>query len=274
MPGAMAAPGVSDMPLRIAISEQAVPGVNRNDASAAIAIWAEEMAKAVNLKLAAQVYLRPSADVQSAIRAGALDFVCLTVPEYRRVAPFLDSTRVLSDGGNEMWLMVREDAGITKLSALAGKHLTILDSPQTLLVDAWLAVALAKEGAGPTAKVLGKVTRQTRATQVVLPAFFGQADACIASKRTLETMFELNPQLSKKLKLLVASPPMIGAFMACRKDYPAQYKLPLLEKLTKAGDSAAGKQVMTLFSSFKLTLTDGEILRPSISCLEAAEKLS
>ena len=96
--------------------------------------------------------------------------------------------------------MAGEGSGITKLGGLAGRHLIILDSPQTLLVDAWLGVALAKEGI--TGKSAVKVTRHTRAAQAVLPVFFGQADACVASKRTLETMFELNPQLAKKLKVV------------------------------------------------------------------------
>ncbi|MBL8213913.1 MAG: PhnD/SsuA/transferrin family substrate-binding protein [Bryobacterales bacterium] len=270
--GAAAAPGTLETPLRIAISEQAVPGVNRNDAAAALAVWADEMAKAVNLRLADKVWLRPSAEVLAALRTGNLDLLCLTVPEYRRVAAFLDTERVLTDGGQEMWVMAAQGSGITKLSGLAGRHLIILDSPQTQLVDAWLTGALFKEGLSGKEPV--RVTRQTRPAQAILPVFFGQADACVASKRTVETMYELNPQLGKKLRVVQASPKLVGAFMACRKDYPAHYKIPLLEKLTQARDSPAGKQVMTLFSSFNFVMTDGEVLRPSLAVVEGAEKLN
>ncbi len=267
---AAASPGALDTPLRVAISELVVPGVNRGDAAAALAVWAEEMAKAVNLKVADKIWLRPSVEVLAALRTGSLDLLCLTVAEYRRVAEYLDTERVLTDGGQEMWVMAAEGSGITKLSALAGRHLIILDGPQMNLVDAWLTDSLLKEGLSGKTPV--QVTRQTRPAQAILPVFFGRADACVATKRTVETMYELNPQLAKKLRVVQTSPKLVGAFMACRKDYPAQYKIPLLERLTQARDSPAAKQVMTLFSIFNFTMTDGEVLRPSMMVVEAAEK--
>ena len=85
-----------------------------------------------------------------------------------------------------------------------------------------LSVALAKEGLGAAATVLGRFSRSTKATQAVLPVFFGQADACIASRRTMETMTELNPQLAKKLRVLLEAPKMVNVFLGCRKTYPAR----------------------------------------------------
>lgn len=261
-------------PVRIAVSEAALHGVNRNDAAAAISVWAQEMARTVDLKLAAhQSWLQPSSEILANVRSGTLDVVLLTIPEYRRVKDYLDSSKVVAGGGAELWLMVRDGAGITKLADLQGRHLAIQDSTFSVLADAWLAVSFARAGLGPPPKVLGRISRSTRAAATVLPVFFGQADACIAPRRTVETMFELNPQLATKLKPLLTSPNMISAFLVCRKDYPAQWRAPMFEKFHRIKDSSAAKQVLTLFQAFRFSMVDGEALRPSLALLEAAERL-
>lgn len=281
MPGVCAGGGAGaegtinlrDTAMRVAISDQVLRGVNRNDASAAMSVWAEELSKATGLKLAKRALVESSDAVLAAMRAGELDVACLTIPEYRRMAPYLDIARVLTAGSAEMWLMVSEASGITKLSGLAGRSLLVHDSPYTLLADDWLAVSLAKEGLGRPGKVLAKMTRLPRAAQCILPVFFGQADACLAQRRTFETMAEMNPQLGRKLKPLLTSEKMVGAFLACRKDNPPQLKWPLLDVLASAKDSVAAKHVMTLFHEAQFVAVDGEVLRPALRMMEAAERL-
>lgn len=263
-----------EMPLRLSISEEVLKGVNRNDAAAAIGVWADEMARAVSVKVApGQEWLRPTNDLVAAVRGGEVDAVCVTMAEYRKVAPFLDVTQVLTDTGSEMLLLVKEGSGIRSLSSLAGKHLILLDGPHTLLAEAWLAVSLAKEGLGTPASLLGRFSRTTKPTQAVLPVFFGQADACIASRKTVQTMAELNPQLSKKLTVLLQAPKMINVFLGCRKTYSARARSILFEKVLRSRESVAGKQVVTLFHALDFVLVDGEALKPSLVLLDAAERL-
>jgi hypothetical protein len=170
-----------DTPIRLGISDQVVRGVNRGDAAAAIAVWASEMAKAVGLKLAPEkTWLVPSDEILSAVRNGSLDLFCLTVLEYRRVRGLVDTSRILTDGGDELQILVREDSGIVNLGGLKGRSMIVLDSPYTMLADPWLALSFRKEGLESPPKVLGRITRNTRMAQLVLPVFFGQADACIA----------------------------------------------------------------------------------------------
>lgn len=267
--------GPENSPLRVSVSEDAIKGVNRNDAAAAIALWAEAVATAAQLTLASdQKWVRTRSEMVAALRAGEVDAVSVTVAEYRGVAPYLDVTRVLLDLGSEMCLVVAERAGVTSLSGLGGKHLLLVDGPHTLLADAWLTVLLAREGLGLPERVLGRIRRHTKATQAVLPVFFGQADACIVSRATMETMAELNPQVGKQLRVLARAPKLASAFLACRKQYPAAKRNNLLEKAVQTKDSAGGRQVMTLFRSLSFALADGEVLRPAIALLEEAERVT
>lgn len=261
-------------PIRIAISESAIHGVNRNDAAAAISVWAQEMGRTVDLKLAPQQsWLQPSSQILAGVRSGALDVVLLTVPEYRRAQEHLDARQVVAGGGAELWIAVREGSGIASMADLENRSLLVLDSTFTVLADAWLAVSLARAGLGSPSKVLARITRHPRPNQAILPVFFGQADACLATRRTFETMFELNPQLARKLKTLHASPRMISAFLVCRKGYPEHWRVPMLEKFNRVKDSESAKHVLTLFQAFRFTAIDGEALRPSLDLLDAADRL-
>lgn len=265
--------GAESQAVRLVISEEVLRGVNRNDAAAAISVWANEVSKAIDLRIAEQGVLRPSADVRAALEAGEVDLACVTVLEYRRMAAYLDAENVLATGGTETWLMVREDSGIHKLSQLQGKRITVHENPYSQVADAWLSVALAKEGFGKLERVFGLVTRNARAAQAVLPVFFGQADACVAQRRTVETMYELNPQLAKKLKLLVATPKLVASFLCCRRGNPPELKLPLLEKLASARKSTTARAALTLFNEMNFSVMGGDILEPSLAILEAAERL-
>ncbi|MBL8215010.1 MAG: PhnD/SsuA/transferrin family substrate-binding protein [Bryobacterales bacterium] len=265
--------GAEPSGVRLVISEEVLRGVNRNDAAAAIGVWADEVSKAIGIRIEGRRVLRGSAEVQAGLEAGTVEVVCVTLLEYRRMAAHLDVAKVLSTSGGEVWMMVRQDSGVTTLSELQGRRLVIHDNPYSQVADAWLTVAFAKEGLGKPEAVLGQVTRQTRAAQAVLPVFFGQADACMTERRTVETMSELNPQLAKRLKLLVATPRLLAAFLCCRKGNPPRWKEPLLAKLVSARESTSARQALALFSALNFSMMDGEILRPSLAILEAAERL-
>jgi phosphonate transport system substrate-binding protein len=263
--------------LRLGVSENVVVGVNLNDAKAALAIWSEELLKTIDIRMELapnQEWVMPSDQLLSTIRAGQVDLICLTVQEYRQVAPYIDTRRVITDnyGGDEFVLVVRQGSGIDNLAGLRGKSLILWDSPGTSLADPWLSVELWKEGPDSPRQVLGRITKNTKLAQVVLPVFFGQADACLVTRRGLDTMIELNPQLAQKLKVLVTSPQMEGTFFACRKDYPENLKKQILDGLVGLESSPPAKQISTMFQSPGFALRDADGLRPAITLLDAYER--
>ncbi|MFN7994977.1 MAG: PhnD/SsuA/transferrin family substrate-binding protein [Bryobacteraceae bacterium] len=233
------------------------------------------MAKAARLSLAIdQNWVMASEQLLAAIRGGTVDMFCITVQEYRQITPYVDTTRILGDihGGDELVLVVRQADGVSRLADLRHKSLVMLDSPNTSLADDWLAVSFWHEGLDSPDKILGKITKTTKLSQAVLPLFFGQADACLVPRRGLTTMFEMNPQLSQKLKILLTSPKAQGAFFAWRQDYPAQFKVGVFDRLTDLRSSPAATQVLTLFQASGFITADMAPIRPALSIIEAYEQ--
>ena len=267
-------PPIDNAPLRLGLSDKVVRGVNLNDARAALAVWAVEIGRAAGVTLASQNLVLPSEQLISEIRAGKLDLVGLTVQEYRQVISFVDTSRILSDefGGESLALVVREGGGITNLAGLRGRSLIYLDSPSSNLAEPWLAVSLWREGLESPAQLLGHITHNAKLAQVVLPVFFGQADACVVTHRGLAMMFELNPQLNTKLHVLTTSPKAPCAFFACRKGYDANSKKSLMDRLVEVRSSPAAKQVLTLFQSPGFAIHDAEYLIAANSILDAYER--
>jgi phosphonate transport system substrate-binding protein len=261
----------------MAVSEKVVYGANLGAARAAMAVWATELLKTADLKVALapdQDWVRPSDQLLAAIRGGTVDMFCVTVSEYRRVAPYVDTSRIITDdyGGEELLLVVREGSGIANLAGLRGRSLILQESPGTSLAESWLTVSLWHEGLESPQQLLGRMTRNTKLSQVVLPLFFGQADACVVTRRGLDTMVELNPQLSRQLKVMLTSPRMVSAFFAFRKDYPAHLKKPIFDRLLDLRSSLTAMQLLTLFQSPGFTARDADCLRPANAVLDAYER--
>jgi len=265
------------MPLRLAISEKVVCGVNLSDARAAMAVWIQELLNTIDLKMALlpdQDWVMPSDQLLVAIRGGTVDMFSVTVQEYRQVTPYVDTSRIITDdyGGEELLLVVREGSGIMNLAGLRGRSLIQLENPATSLAEPWLTVSFWRDGLESPEQVLGHMTRNTKLTQVVLPLFFGQADACVVTRRGLDTMVELNPQLLRKLRVLLASPKMQSAFFTWRKDYPAHLKKPIFDRMLALNSSPTAKQVLTLFQSPGFTVRDANCLDPANSMLDTYER--
>ena len=266
-----------DEPLHLAVSDKVVYGVNLNDASAAVEVWSEELLKHIDVKMTVasnQEWVMPSSQLLEAIRNGKVDLFCVTVQEYRRVAQYVDTSRIITNdyGGEEFLLVVREGSGIADLAGLRGRSLIIWDSPSTSLAEPWLTVELWKQGLESPKQLMGRMTRSTKLSQVILPLFFGQADACVATRRGLNTMVELNPQLSQKLKVLRTSPTMIGTLFACRKDYPVSFKNNIFDRLLQLRSSPPAKQIALLFQSPGFTVRNGDCLTPATTLLDAYER--
>jgi phosphonate transport system substrate-binding protein len=262
-------------PLRVAISETLVYGLNLSDARAAMAVWATELLNTINLKLAPdQDWVVSSDQLLAAIRGGTVDLFCITVQEYRQVVPYVDTSRIITDdfGGEELLLVIRDGSGIVNLAGLRGRSLIVQESPGTSLAEPWLTVLLWQDGLESPQQLLGRFTRSSKLSQVVLPVFFGQADACVVTRRGLNTMVELNPQLSTRLKVLCVSPQMQNAFFAWRKGYPEHLKKPYFEQLLRLRTSPKARQVLTLFQSPGFTARDADCLRPANTLLDAYER--
>jgi ABC-type phosphate/phosphonate transport system substrate-binding protein len=264
-------------PVRFLISESLVSDVNIADARAAMLIWLRRMEKDLNVvvELDPRVF-QSTEEILHRARRGQFDSVALNALEYRQIADVLDPGVVLApagEGGTEQYLLLaRRDRGFNELSKLRGSRLCALTAPRMCVAPAWLSATLDEAHLGPSEQFFGSVATDTKASRVILPVFFGQTDACLASKRTFDTMSELNPQVAKALAAIASSPPMVVTFYIFHKNFTAARRDRFIRALSGVRDSAAGRQLATLFQFEELAVRDASCLTGVLDVLKKAER--
>src|ERR1035441_6075912 len=231
-PALLAAPDAG-APLRFAISETVVGDVNLNDARPAMQMWIQRMNQELNVAIDSKI-INTTQEIQERARKGQLDAVALNIIEYRPIAELLDSSQIITSAGaalvDQYLILARQNSGIRQLGDLKGRRLCTLKNPKMCMAPAWLLTILEEGHHGPAEEFFGSMVAEAKFSRVVLPVFFGQADACLTSKKGFETMCELNPQVARDLKVVASSPAMVVSFYIFRKNYQSVNR----EKVIKA----------------------------------------
>lgn len=277
--GGGAALAAAEPGLTLAISQALLPEANLSDARASMQIWLSWANREHNMPvhMAPGVFI-PSAQLLGMIRAGQVDAFALDVLEYRQVTEFIDPRHMIgadygAGGGDEYVLLVRQDADVKSLADLKGKRLVRHQSPTARLVDEWLAVQQARAGLPADLSFWGAAQTEPKSSRVILPVFFKQADACVATRRAFTTMAELNPQVSQRLKVLASSQRMQTGGYFFQKTCPPAMRDKMLEAFSNLHKISYGQQVLTLFQSPPLVTLDTKSLQPSIDLLKEYERV-
>jgi phosphonate transport system substrate-binding protein len=276
LPGVLRA-AEADPPIRLAISESLVADVNLNDARAAMQLWIKRIMAdlKITIEFDAKVFAT-SEEIERRVRGGQLDAVALNIVEYRRIAEYLDPNGLLVGGGgagpDQYLLLVKRSGGIRQLSDLRGRRINLLKAPRMCAATEWLATLLDEAHLAAADGFFGSMTGDTKVARAILPVFFGQADACVASRRGFDTMCEMNPQVGKELVAMASSPQMVVCFYAFRKNFhnASRQKLSNVRGLLA---TPAGRQLATLFQFDELNVRDGSCLEPALRVLEQAERI-
>ena len=265
-------------PIRLAISESLVSDVNISDARAAMVIWIKRMEADLDLvvELRPRVF-DPTEEIMRRARASQFDTVALNVAEYRQIAEFLDPSQIVAENGatgpEQYLLLAKRESGIQRLADLRGRRLSVLKAPKMCLASAWLSSILEDGRLSPSDQFFGSTVTDTKASRVVLPVFFGQADACLTSKRSFDTMCELNPQVAKDLAVIANSQPLYVTFYTFHKNYHGVNRERFVRVYSDLPATAAGRQLATLFQFESLMVKDVSCLAPGLSLLDKAERL-
>jgi phosphonate transport system substrate-binding protein len=264
-------------PVRVAISESLVADVNLNDARAAMTIWLNRMMVdlTIVIEFSPKVF-DTTEEIMRRARIDDFDCVALNVIEYRQMAEFLDSSQILSAAGvagmDRYVLLAKRDGGIQRIADLKGRTLLMMKHPTMCVAKAWLSTVLEDIGSGPADQFFRTVTEETKAARVVLPVFFGQADACLTYGRSFDTMCELNPQVAKTLAVIAASPAMVVIFYLFHKGYHGPGRDAFVKVYSTVSASASGRQLSTLFQFESIVVKDSNCLAPALAILEKADR--
>lgn len=247
-----------DTSFRVGFSHTLFTDVNENDARASVKAWGQTIARERHIPTDPEARIfQTTAELQQALRDKLVDAVGISTVEYAvvsREVPLAPLFITYNAGRcrEEYLLLVHRDSKLDHLAELHGKSLTFHANSRSSLAQPWLDTLLLKDGDQPAAEWLGKISRTPKLAQVILPVFFHQTDACVATRTEFETMRELNPQIGQQLKVLARSPEMVTSLFCFRADYAPAFKEPLFAGLRELHRTPAGLQVLTIFQSEKV----------------------
>ena len=262
-------------PLRFAISETVLGEVNMNDVRPAMQFWIERMNRELSVVIDPNV-VNTTQEIQDRVRKGQIDAVALSINEYRAIAEFLDSSQIITSAGvagqDQYVILAHRNSGIRQLGDLKGRRLSMYRNPKMCVASVWLYTILEEGRYSPAEQFFASMASDVKLARVVLPVFFGQADACLTTRRGFETMCELNPQVARDLKEVVSSPLIVVSFYVFRKNYQSPNREKLTRSLLSMRASPAGGQLAALFQFEDLAIRDASCLASALAVLEAADR--
>jgi len=265
-------PDGSDNVFRFSLSSRMFSEVRLEDAKAAMKVWILTVAGVRNIPIDPEPGIFDSLEEMiQASRENPVDGFNVTTEECWRLSKKIKLDRLavaVHDGQvTEAYvLLARRDRGIENIDNLRGRSLTILENPRMSLAMIWLDSLLLRKGLKPTASFFGNTISSCKLTQVVLPVFFAQSDACLATQRGFQMMSELNPQVGQQLHVIAASPDLVPTVFAFRSDYVSPFRELILSEMGRLSDTPAGQQILTLIQADRVEE------RP-ITCLASAYEL-
>jgi phosphonate transport system substrate-binding protein len=257
---------------RLAFSIGIIGEINRNDAKASTLAWGKMILSQRNIvaETVPTVFDRPD-DLFRTLHNEEIDAAAVLANEFlahpAAVPPDGVFLSVRNGKTTEQYvLLVRQDSGIQDAAGLKGRSLELQESARTSLAPAWLDTVLAEHKLGLTEDVFSKITRNEKVSRVIQRLFFRQTDACIATREAFATAGELNPQVQKELRVLATSQEVVPSCFFFRPGFSSNLRQRIEESVLLLNETAAGKQVLTVFQGERLE-------KHPLSCLDSARAL-
>ena len=257
---------------RLAFSIGIIGEINRNDAKASTLAWGKMILSQRNIvaETVPTVFDRPD-DLFRALNNEEIDAAAVLASEFLAHPAVVTPDGVFLSVRNgktieQYVLLVRQSSGIQNVAELRGRSLELHEGARTSLAPAWLDTVLAEHKLGLTEDVFGKITRNEKVSRVIQRLFFRQTDACVATREAFATAGELNPQILKELRVLATSQEVVPSCFFFRPGFSSNLRQRIEEATLALHETAAGKQVLTVFQGERLE-------KHPLSCLDSARAL-
>lgn len=253
------AKSVPPIPVRVVYTASVFRDIAANDAKAAIKVWAETIASDLGINGFAVVDVASDIeDLTIRVEEDKADFCGTTIREYLEVEERLDPEPIFgvvagATTRTEYILLVRDDSRVTTIEDLSGADLRLFDNARTSLAAPWLEILISESARARALDPPIRVSSSTKLSAVVLPVFFGQADACIVTENGFRTMSEMNPQVGKHLRVLARSPGLVPMVSFLRRDFNPPFRQDLIRSIQQLHTTTAGVQILNLMQGDGIT---------------------
>jgi ABC-type phosphate/phosphonate transport system substrate-binding protein len=242
---------------RIGYSVNSLPEIDIKDANAALEIWVKDIAKDMGASAESRIYT----DIKSLIKDfqnGKLDMGVTLTSDYLNAERELNAELAFSKvrGGkttSKHLLLVHSDSAYYDIRDLKNKKIAILRKDES--GEGFLNSVLLKKKLPVAKKFFMGVEEKNKPSNAILSVFFKQADACITSDTSFNTMIALNPQIGKKLRVIASSPEVLETVSFFRRDYDEKYKQRVTKLSQELQDHPRGQQILILFQVDRLVKT-------------------
>lgn len=245
--------------VRIGFSARSLGNANRSDVTASVKVWLQAVARERHLTAdpIPEVY-DSIGDMANALRREQIDVISAPTDEFlvlEKVVPLwrLFASKVNGKITEQYVLLVHRDRAINSLKELRGETIVVMDSPRTALAPLWLETELMQNKLPIGTRFFGKITYASKSNLAILPVFFKQAGAALVTRSNFEIAGELNPQLSKEIRVLAFSPELIPTIGAFRSNATSVAVDLYRKEAMKLIDTPAGKLVLNLFQAEGIT---------------------
>jgi len=242
--------------VNVAFSLATFPDVTMQDVRAALAIWGEEITR--NIKdidsFATNIYPTPEALIE-AMRVGSVDLAILPTVDFLKAEALLNADLGLvsksGPGGSQRYfLVVRADLPAQQTRAL--KNLRFCQVKNDSMGLLFLNHALLQQGLPEMDRFFASIEVKPKGSQALSTVFFGGAEACVVTEEAYQTTVAMNPQIERKVRILLMSPQLMGSVAIYRKGYPAHMRQLILEGVNELKNYPRGAQILSMFQASEL----------------------
>ncbi len=230
------------------------PTISRKDISVAVELWATQMAADQGRPMTPRItFYDDFESLIASVESGKTEVVSITSVEYLAstdripLEPFV--VGVMGDRTEEEYVLLTNRMNrVASLSDLQGRKL-IVDGGRRgkPLLMVWLETLLLRNNLGTIGSFFSRIRSADKTSQAVLAVFFGQADACLVTRRLYATSVELNPQLGKDLMVLEASPGLLPGMICFSANANESIREAMKEGIFAMSSDPRGMQILTVF---------------------------
>ncbi len=239
--------------IRIGISSKAFSNVPKTDMKIATRVLARKVASKTFGAVESRIYDSPM-DIEQDLKLNKIDVLAMTPDEFLHLRSRVSiEPAIVTVVGNshevELVFLVRKDSGFKGIAELQGRNVALpsLDAQYGAVYRTWVEALVMKEGAASLDGFFSSVKEATSSSQAIMPVFFRKTAGCAISKQAFEVASELNPQLSRDLKVIARIGGLAGGLIVFRKDLSEENKQKTRQALLDLDKDQEGRQLLMLF---------------------------
>ena len=171
-------------------------------------------------------------------------------------------------------VIVRKDDGVSKLSDLKGRRITLAQYQD--IEEVYLNTLLLRDNLSEIPIFFSQRLYAKNPNIAIMDVFFNKSDITIVRDSEYKTAIELNPQLERKLIILNKSLPYIPAAGSVRKEIPSASIAELMRAIEKYGEADGGKKVLSFSQASsiqKISMKDIQSTRDLLNEYQSLKKI-